>query len=206
MCWCDSMSVYVCECCTLFNYAVLARTSQNFFLMWVYLTTKNIQLNACISLHRMHIVRPDPPNRSPIAGQCTLLPAVPSGHLSLLWLPTLGSCGSLLCCPEPAALPGILLSCSSSSSESASSSASRPACCYYYCFLFVAATAVVAASATAAAATTTTLTGVVLVHVQLNPNLDKLLLIGPSPSHAFFALPRCALAQIPLSFPLLSSP
>ena len=31
MCWCVSMSVYVCEWCTLSHYAVLARTSPKFF-------------------------------------------------------------------------------------------------------------------------------------------------------------------------------
>ena len=40
MCWCVSMSVYVCEWCTLLHYAALARTLPIFFLPWFYLTTK----------------------------------------------------------------------------------------------------------------------------------------------------------------------
>ena len=42
----------------------------------------------------------------PIAGQHPLLLVIPSGHLSLLWLPTLRGCGVAfaLCCPEPATL------------------------------------------------------------------------------------------------------
>ena len=42
VCLCLSMSVYVCEWCTLSHYAALARTSPKQFPLWFYLTTINV--------------------------------------------------------------------------------------------------------------------------------------------------------------------
>ena len=111
----------------------------------------------------------------PIAGQRTLLPVIPSGHLSLLWLPTLGSCGSLLACVARSLLlyrgfrfrvllllrnllllPLLGLRVATTTALFAVVAAA---------VAVVAATSVVAALATVVAAATTTLTGVVLVLV-----------------------------------------
>ena len=114
----------------------------------------------------------------PIAGQRTLLPVIPSGHLSLLWLPTLGSCGSLVACVARSLLlyqgfrfrvllllrnllllPLLGLRVATTTALFAAATAAVA--------VVAAAAAVVAASAAVVAATTTTLTGVVLVLVRV---------------------------------------
>ena len=137
MCWCVSMSLYVCECAhcrttpfwrahrqKIFSPMVLSDYKKR-GVKRVFITAPHAHRSSrppptvtpCpTNLHWLANVSPAKRGAHsrkavssrfafrvalsghPIADQRTLLPVIPGGHLSLLWLPTLGSCGSLLAC------------------------------------------------------------------------------------------------------------